>query len=78
MALMREWMGLRIENVIFQGDEITIREQQVEILEGLSHRDFISLEDHVFNTEAHPFPRFKPSGDLKTGWERDLRVSAIQ
>ncbi|KAJ5254871.1 hypothetical protein N7497_007655 [Penicillium chrysogenum] len=35
-----------------------------------SDRDFISLEDHVFNTEAHPFPRFKPSGDLKTGWER--------
>ncbi|KAJ5947047.1 Mannosyl-oligosaccharide 1-2-alpha-mannosidase [Penicillium verhagenii] len=35
-----------------------------------SDRDFISLEDHVFNTEAHPFPRFKPSGELKTGWER--------
>lgn len=38
-----------------------------------SDRDFISLEDHVFNTEAHPFPRFKPSGDLKTGWERKPR-----
>lgn len=38
-----------------------------------SDRDFISLEDHVFNTEAHPFPRFKPSGDLKTGWERAPR-----
>ncbi|KAJ5948462.1 Mannosyl-oligosaccharide 1-2-alpha-mannosidase [Penicillium verhagenii] len=35
-----------------------------------SDRDFISLEEHVFNTEAHPFPRFKPSGELKTGWER--------
>lgn len=35
-----------------------------------SDRDFISLEDHVFNTEAHPMPRFKPSGDLKTGWQR--------
>lgn len=35
-----------------------------------SDRDFISLEEHVFNTEAHPFPRFKPSGDLKTGWQR--------
>lgn len=38
-----------------------------------SDRDFISLEEHVFNTEAHPFPRFKPSGDLKTGWERKPR-----
>lgn len=35
-----------------------------------SDRDFISLENHVFNTEAHPLPRFKPSGDLKTGWQR--------
>lgn len=35
-----------------------------------SDRDFISLEDHVFNTEAHPLPRFKPSGDLKTGLQR--------
>ncbi|CAG8129739.1 unnamed protein product [Penicillium salamii] len=35
-----------------------------------SDKEFISLEDHVFNTEAHPFPRFKPSGELKTGWER--------
>ncbi|CAI7633309.1 unnamed protein product [Penicillium bialowiezense] len=38
-----------------------------------SDRDFIPLEDHVFNTEAHPFPRFKPSGELKTGWERKPR-----
>ncbi|KAJ5670283.1 Mannosyl-oligosaccharide 1-2-alpha-mannosidase [Penicillium maclennaniae] len=35
-----------------------------------SDREFISLEEHVFNTEAHPFPRFKPTGDLKTGWVR--------
>ncbi|KAJ5536868.1 Mannosyl-oligosaccharide 1-2-alpha-mannosidase [Penicillium frequentans] len=35
-----------------------------------SDRDFISLEEHVFSTEAHPLPRFKPSGELKTGWER--------
>jgi mannosyl-oligosaccharide alpha-1,2-mannosidase len=35
-----------------------------------SDRDFISLEEHVFNTEAHPMPRFKPSGELKTGWTR--------
>ncbi|CAL5867683.1 uncharacterized protein PFLUO_LOCUS1902 [Penicillium psychrofluorescens] len=38
-----------------------------------SDRDFISLEEHVFNTEAHPFPRFKPAGDLKTGWTRKPR-----
>jgi Glycosyl hydrolase family 47. len=35
-----------------------------------SDRDFISLEEHVFNTEAHPLPRFKPTDELKTGWER--------
>lgn len=35
-----------------------------------SDRDFVSLEEHVFNTEAHPFPRFRLSGELKTGWER--------
>lgn len=35
-----------------------------------SDRDFISLEEHVFNTEAHPLPRFQPSGELKTGWQR--------
>ncbi|KAL3445772.1 seven-hairpin glycosidase [Aspergillus insuetus] len=35
-----------------------------------SDRDFISLEENVFNTEAHPMPRFRPTGDLKTGWTR--------
>ncbi|KAL4921546.1 glycoside hydrolase [Aspergillus aurantiobrunneus] len=40
-----------------------------------SDRDFISLEENVFNTEAHPMPRFKPSGDLKTGWTRTPRTS---
>lgn len=35
-----------------------------------SDRDFISLEDHVFNTEAHPMPRFKLTEELKTGWTR--------
>jgi mannosyl-oligosaccharide alpha-1,2-mannosidase len=39
-----------------------------------SDREFIALEDHVFNTEAHPFPRFKPTGELETGWERKPRV----
>lgn len=38
-----------------------------------SDRDFISLEENVFNTEAHPMPRFKLSGDLKTGWTRKER-----
>ncbi|PWY76205.1 mannosyl-oligosaccharide alpha-1,2-mannosidase [Aspergillus heteromorphus CBS 117.55] len=39
-----------------------------------SDRDFISLEENVFNTEAHPLPRFKPTGDLKTGWTRKSRT----
>ncbi|GFN10259.1 mannosyl-oligosaccharide 1,2-alpha-mannosidase IB [Aspergillus tubingensis] len=39
-----------------------------------SDRDFISLEEHVFNTEAHPLPRFKPTGELKTGWMRKSRT----
>ncbi|BCR83773.1 glycoside hydrolase family 47 protein [Aspergillus chevalieri] len=38
-----------------------------------SDREFIPLEDHVFNTEAHPFPRFQPSGELRTGWKRQER-----
>ncbi|KAJ5894367.1 Mannosyl-oligosaccharide 1-2-alpha-mannosidase [Penicillium taxi] len=38
-----------------------------------SDRDFISLEDHIFNTEAHPMPRFKLGGELKTGWQRKPR-----
>ncbi|KAL2828697.1 glycoside hydrolase [Aspergillus cavernicola] len=40
-----------------------------------SDREFISLEENVFNTEAHPMPRFKPSGELKTGWTRTSRTS---
>ncbi|KAL4760803.1 glycoside hydrolase family 47 protein [Aspergillus foveolatus] len=39
-----------------------------------SDRDFISLEENVFNTEAHPMPRFKPTGELRTGWVRSERV----
>ncbi|KAI9375382.1 glycoside hydrolase [Aspergillus egyptiacus] len=38
-----------------------------------SDREFISLEENVFNTEAHPMPRFQPSGELKTGWTRKSR-----
>lgn len=35
-----------------------------------SDRDFLSLEENVFNTEAHPMPRFTLGGELKTGWQR--------
>ncbi|KAL4896447.1 glycoside hydrolase [Aspergillus ambiguus] len=35
-----------------------------------SDREFLSLEKNVFNTEAHPMPRFQLGGDLKTGWTR--------
>lgn len=38
-----------------------------------SERDFVSLEEHIFNTEAHPLPRFRLGGDLQTGWERKAR-----
>lgn len=35
-----------------------------------SDRDFIPLETTVFNTEAHPFPRFEMGKLFKTGWSR--------
>ncbi|OJJ47465.1 hypothetical protein ASPZODRAFT_141057 [Penicilliopsis zonata CBS 506.65] len=38
-----------------------------------SDREFLSLEENVFNTEAHPFPKFELKGDLKTGWTRKTR-----
>lgn len=38
-----------------------------------SDRSFLPLEENVFNTEAHPFPRFRLGGDLKTGWSRSPR-----
>lgn len=40
-----------------------------------SDRDFLPLETTVFNTEAHPLPRFQLGGDLKTGWKRKPRLS---
>ncbi|KAJ5678649.1 Mannosyl-oligosaccharide 1-2-alpha-mannosidase [Penicillium macrosclerotiorum] len=43
-----------------------------------SDRGFISLEDHVFNTEAHPLPRFKPTGELRTGWQRKTNTQIEQ
>lgn len=38
-----------------------------------SDREFLPLEETVFNAVAHPFPRFELKGDLKTGWEREPR-----
>ncbi|KAK6224350.1 glycosyl hydrolase family 47 [Colletotrichum tabaci] len=35
-----------------------------------SPTDYMPLTEIVFNTEAHPFPRFSPRGSLKTGWQR--------
>ncbi|WQF82895.1 Putative glycoside hydrolase family 47, six-hairpin glycosidase-like superfamily [Colletotrichum destructivum] len=35
-----------------------------------SPTDYMPLTEVVFNTEAHPFPRFLPRGSLKTGWQR--------
>ncbi|KAK1991905.1 family 47 glycosyl hydrolase [Colletotrichum falcatum] len=35
-----------------------------------SPTDYMPLTEVVFNTEAHPFPRFTPDGPLKTGWQR--------
>jgi mannosyl-oligosaccharide alpha-1,2-mannosidase len=35
-----------------------------------SDRDFIPLEKTVFNTEAHPLPRFEMGKLFKTGWRR--------
>lgn len=33
--------------------------------------DIIPLTDYVFNTEAHPFPKFDMEPLFKTGWTRD-------
>ncbi|KAK8874722.1 glycoside hydrolase [Apiospora arundinis] len=35
-----------------------------------SSEDYMPLTEVVFNTEAHPLPRFTPQGNLKTGWMR--------
>ncbi|KAF7715495.1 Mannosyl-oligosaccharide 1,2-alpha-mannosidase [Penicillium ucsense] len=43
-----------------------------------SDRDFIPLEEHVFNTEAHILPRFKPTGELKTGWQRKAKIAPVE
>ncbi|KAK5720313.1 mannosyl-oligosaccharide alpha-1,2-mannosidase [Elasticomyces elasticus] len=38
-----------------------------------SSNDMLPLTDVVFNTEAHPFPRFQLGKLFKTGWERKAR-----
>ena len=38
-----------------------------------SPNDILPLTDVVFNTEAHPFPRFKLGKLFETGWKRKLR-----
>jgi endoplasmic reticulum Man9GlcNAc2 1,2-alpha-mannosidase len=35
-----------------------------------SPNDLLPLDKVVFNTEAHPFPKFEMGGMLKTGWKR--------
>ncbi|PKY04036.1 mannosyl-oligosaccharide alpha-1,2-mannosidase [Aspergillus campestris IBT 28561] len=42
-----------------------------------SERDFLPLEENIFNTEAHPMPRFVPGGELKTGWERARKIALM-
>ncbi|KAK6343898.1 mannosyl-oligosaccharide alpha-1,2-mannosidase [Orbilia brochopaga] len=39
-----------------------------------SPNDLLPLTDVVFNTEAHPFPRFDPNPLFKTGWTRQPRT----
>lgn len=36
--------------------------------------DLLSLDTHILNTEAHPFPRFHIGDQLKTGWQRKQHV----
>jgi len=43
-----------------------------------SDEDYFALDTVIFNTEAHPLPRFDISGSkvFKTGWERSQRYGA--
>lgn len=41
-----------------------------------SPTDILPLDEIVWNTEAHPLPRFKMGRLLKTGWERKLKTQA--
>jgi len=39
-----------------------------------SEDKLLPLTDVVFNTEAHPLPKFNPSPMFETGWQRKPRV----
>ncbi|KAF3916813.1 hypothetical protein ABW20_dc0108935 [Dactylellina cionopaga] len=43
-----------------------------------SPNDLLPLTDVVFNTEAHPMPRFDPSPLFKTGWTRGQKIEEIK
>ncbi|KAF6825682.1 Mannosyl-oligosaccharide 1,2-alpha-mannosidase 1 [Colletotrichum plurivorum] len=43
-----------------------------------SPEDYMLLTEVVFNTGAHPFPRFTPQGSLNTSWERVPRSTALE
>jgi len=45
-----------------------------------SDDDFFPLDSVVFNTEAHPFPKFDISGSkvFKTGWQRTKQTDSQQ
>ncbi|KAF3105747.1 mannosyl-oligosaccharide alpha-1,2-mannosidase [Orbilia oligospora] len=43
-----------------------------------SPNDLLPLTDVVFNTEAHPLPKFNPSPLFKTGWQRMKRPEAMK
>lgn len=38
----------------------------------------VPLTDYVFNTEAHPFPKFDMAPLFKTGWSRGLRDERLE
>ncbi|EPS35755.1 hypothetical protein H072_10735 [Dactylellina haptotyla CBS 200.50] len=42
-----------------------------------SPNDLLPLTDVVFNTEAHPMPRFDPAPRFKTGWARPKKIEKI-
>jgi endoplasmic reticulum Man9GlcNAc2 1,2-alpha-mannosidase len=54
-----------------------ITEEQAETLKYFyllfSDDDVLPLDKVVFNTEAHPFPKFELGKLFKTGWKRKLR-----
>lgn len=67
-------------NLVFLADWLTFVPSQAETLKYLyllfSPTDILPLDEIVWNTEAHPLPRFKMGRLLKTGWERKLKTQA--